>query len=272
MAFLAVLVVARFVLEVAGTPESVTRYLSSTAGLFLAAIYVAALAPLRGGMQKFKQLLLPALLLSAWTVAWVVVATVVAAVFHIERSHFAYREDYGDWGHLGRHLFGHLIVLGIFFVLILIVMAAVHVLWRWPVTVGPGAMLGALVIMRYWVEAVGAPASVAAAWSSTIGVILSAFFLGAMAPRLGLTTARQLLTPSLAIAFAWRFWIFLATLLSAFVPLKTHFFDPTQGQIASRLVRFFVGGFLVEGLVVALVVWGIAIWISRATRAVSTDE
>src|SRR5208283_289654 len=50
MFFLAVLVIARFVLEVTGTPATVTRYLSSTAGLVLAAIYLAAIAPLKKGM------------------------------------------------------------------------------------------------------------------------------------------------------------------------------------------------------------------------------
>ena len=47
MFFLAALVVARFVLEVAGVPKVWTQYVSSMAGLFLAAIYVAAIAPLR---------------------------------------------------------------------------------------------------------------------------------------------------------------------------------------------------------------------------------
>jgi len=270
LAFLGVLVVGRFVLEVAGVPESVTRYFSSTVGVFLAAIYLAAVAPLRGGLQKVKQLPLPALLISAWTVGCIVVMTVISAVFRIERSHFAMKEDYGNWGQLGQHLLGHLVEIVVFFVLTFIIMAAIQVLWRWPVTVGPGAILGALVIMRYWLEAMGLDAVRTAPWSSTMGVILSAFFLGALAPRVGLTTARQLIAPSLAIAFVWRFWIFLATLLSALVPFyKTHFFDPSQGQVAGRLLRFFLGGVIVEGLVVALIVWGTAIWISRATRAVS---
>jgi hypothetical protein len=267
MAFLAVLVIGRFVLEVAGVPESVTRYFSSTAGVFLAAIYLAAVAPLRGGMQKLKQLPLPALILSAWTVVLVVVMTVIAAVLRIERSHFAMKEDHGNWGQLGRHLLDHGIEIGVFFVLTLIMMAAIQTLWRWPVTVGPGAILGVLVIMRYWLEAMGLDPVQTAPWSSTMGVILAAFFLGGMAPRVGLTTGRQLFVPSLAIVFAWRFWIFLATLLSALVPFyKTHFFDPTQGEVAWRLTRFFLGGVLVEGLIVALIVWGIAVWISRATR------
>lgn len=267
---MAVLIVARFVLEIAGVPEAITRYFSSTVGIFLAAIYLAAVAPLRGGMRKLKELPMPAFLLSAWTVGCVAVLTVIAAVFRIERSHFANKEDFGNLAQLGKHLGGHLIELAIFFVLILLIMAAIQTLWRWPVTVGPGAIVGGLVIMRFTLEAMGLDATRTAAWSSTMGVIFSAFFLGAMAPRLGYTTARELFAPSLAIAFAWRFWILLVTLLSALVPFfKTHFFDSTQGQVAWRLLRFFAGGVLVEGLVVGLLVWGIAVWISRATRPVA---
>lgn len=267
MFFLAALVVARFVLEIAGVPEAIARYVSSTAGVFLAAIYLVAVAPLRGGMQRFRQLLLPALLISAWSVGWVIVATIVAGVFRLERSHFADKADYGNWGNLGRHLLDHVIEIGVFFVLVLFIMAIVHVAWRWPVTVAPVAVLGGLVIMRYWVEAMGAPPPAAAAWSSTIGVLLSAVYLGGLGPRLGLTTGRQLLVPSLVVAYAWRVWVFLATLLSALVPFyKTHFFDPTGGRVAVRLAQFVAGGVVVEGLIAGLIVWGIAVWISRATR------
>jgi hypothetical protein len=267
MAFLAVLVVARFTLELAGAPEAVTRYVSSTAGLFLAAIYLAALAPLRGGMQKFRQLLLPSLLISAWTAGWVILATIVSAVFRLERSHFAEKSDYGNWGHLGHHLLDHILEIGVFFVLVLIMMTIIHVAWRWPVTVVPVAVLGGLVIMRYWVEAMGGPAPAAAAWSSTIGALLGAIYIGGFGPRQGFGTAPRLLVPSLVVAFAWRAWIFLAVLLSALIPFyKTHFFDPAGGRVPARLAGFLVGGVIVEGLIVSLIVWGIAVWISRATR------
>lgn len=262
-----VLIVGRFVLEIAGVPEAITRTFSSTAGIFLAAIYLAAVGPLRGGLRKLKELPLPALILSAWTVGCVVVVTVISAVFRIERSHFAVKEDYGNWGQLGKHLFGHLIELVSFFILILIVMAAIQTLWRWPVTVGPAAIIGALVIIRFTLEAMGVDSTRTTAYSSTIAVLVSAFFLGAMAPRAGYTTSRQLIAPAFAIAFAWRFWILLVTLLSAIFPFfKTHFFNPTDGQIALRLLKSFAGGVVVEGLVVGLIVWGIAVWISRATR------
>lgn len=267
MAFLAVLVVARFILEVAGVPEAVTRYVSSTAGVFFAAIYLAAMAPLRGGMRKFGQLLLPSLLIAAWSVGWVILATIVAAVFRLERSHFAEKSDYGNWGNLARHLLGHVIEIGVFFVLVLVIMTIVHVAWRWPVTVAPVAVLGALVIMRYWVEAMGAPPTAAAAWSSTIGVLLSAVYLGGLGPRQGFATAPQLLLPSCVVVLAWRAWILLAVLLSALVPsYKTHFFDPTGGRVVARLAQFVVAGVIVEGLIVSLIVWGIAVWIARATR------
>ena len=195
------------------------------------------------------------------------VVTVIAALLRLERSHFANPEDFGNWGELGKHLAGHLVELVVFFVLNLIIMAAIQTLWRWPVTVGPGAIIGALVIMRFTLEAMGVDAVRTAPWSSTMGVFVSAIFLGAMAPRLGMTQSRSLLWPSLAIAYVWRFWILLVTLLSALMPFfQTHFFDPAQGQVAWRLLRFFVGGVLVEGLIVSLLVWGIAVWISRATR------
>jgi hypothetical protein len=267
LTFMTVLMVGRFVLEIAGVPEAITRYFSATAGIFLAAIYLAAVGPLRGGMQKLKELPLPALVLSAWTVGCVILLTVIAALLRIERSHFASKDDYGNMGHLGQHVGEHLVELVVFFVLNFIIMAAIQTLWRWPVTVGPAAFIGVLVIMRFTLEAMGVDPARTTAYSSTIGVLVSAFFLGAMAARAGYSTARQLLAPSLAIAFAWRFWILLVTLLSALVPFfKTHFFDPSEGQVALRLLKFFAGGVVMEGLIVGLLVWGIAVWISRATR------
>lgn len=232
MAFLAVLVVARFVMEVAGLPHDMARYISSTVGLLFVALYVAALAPLRGGMQKFSQLLLPALLLSAWTVAWVIVATVISAVFHLGRSHFAEKEDFGNWAHLGRHLVGHVVETAVLFVVILLLMTVVHFLWRWPVTVAPGVMLGVFVIMRYWTEAMGVEAWRTAAWSSTVLVLLSGLYIGGIGPLLGLKSAREFLLPSLGLGWTWRFWVYLATVFGALVPFyKTHFLIPPKGML-----------------------------------------
>jgi hypothetical protein len=267
MFFLTALVVLRFVLELIGAPEGATRALSSTAGLFLAVIYIAAVAPLRDGMKKFRQLLLPSLLLSAWTVGWVILATLVAALFRLGRSHFAEADDYGNWGHLGHHIFEHVIEIGVIFIIVFILMALTHLLWRWPVIVGPGAVLGALVIIRFWVEAMGMERWQAAAWSSSVAMLLCGFYLGGIGPRFGLSSPRRLLPPALAVAWVWRLFIYLATLLSALVPFyKTHFFDRSGDRIVARLAGFFILGVLLEGLIWGLLVWGIAVWISRATR------
>jgi hypothetical protein len=146
-------------------------------------------------------------------------------------------------------------------------MTIVHVAWRWPVAVAPVAVLGGLVIMRYWVEAMGAAPTFAAAWSSTIGALLAAIYIGGYGPRQGFATAPRLLVPSLVVGFAWRGWIFLAVLLSALIPFyKTHFFNPAGGRVAARLARFVVGGVIIEGLIASLIIWGVAVWISRATR------
>jgi hypothetical protein len=266
MFFLAVLVVVRFVLEVAGTPATVTRYFSSSAGLVLAAIYLAAIAPLKRGMLKFSQLILPALLLSAWTEGWVILATLVSGVFRLERSHFAGRADYGNWRHLGSHILGHVVEIGVLFVVVLVVMALVHVLWRWPVTVGPGAILGALVTVRYWLEAMGLPWSTTAASSATVGILVAGFYLGGIGPRLGLAGGRQLFVPALVLGWTWRLWAFIASVMSALMPFhKTHFFDPSLGRVPQRLLVN-LGGTVVQGFVAGLIVWGIAAWIACATR------
>ena len=264
--FLAALVIARFVLEITGTPVAVTRYLSSTAGLLFAALYFAAIAPLKRGAMKFSQYLLPALGFSAWTIGWVILATLISGAFRLQRSHFAGAADYGDWGHLGLHILEHLIGMGVLFIVVFVLMAVVHLLWRWPVTVGPGVILCALVIMRYWLEAMRVPGANTAAWSSTIGILLAAFYLGGVGPRLGLNRARQLLVPSLVLGWTWRVWVFFAVLMSAVPsPYTTHFFDRSQGDVPMRLAGS-LAGTVVEGFIAGLLVWGIAAWIASATR------
>ncbi len=263
---MALLVVARFVLEVAGTPQSVARFISSTAALVLAGIYLGAIAPLRG-VKKVAQLILPAIVVTAWTITWVILATVISGAASLQNSHFAEKEDWGNWAHLGRHLVGHLIEVPIVSLLLFIFMLIPFLLWRWPVIVAPAAVLGGLVVMRFWMEAMGVEAWRAAAWSSTVGILIAAFYLGGMGPRLGATTPLRLLAPSLALAWTWRLWVFLATLFSALAPFfKTHFFDPSGGHVAARLASFFLFGVVIEGLVAGLIVWGIACWISRATQ------
>jgi hypothetical protein len=252
-------------------PPHITRYISSTVGLLLVAIYVAAVGPLRGGLRKFSQFFLPALILAAWTEAWIILATVLAAVLRLSRSHFAEPQDYGNWGHLGRHVLGHAIAIGVFFVVVLLLMTMVHILWRWPITVAPGALLGVFVILRFWTEAMGLSTLRTAAWSSTLLILLSAFYLGGVGARVGLTKARQLLLPSLVLGWAWRAWIYLATVFAALVPFfKTHFFDRSQGDVPMRLLRA-LGGTVVEGFIAGLFVWGIAVWSARATNVESEN-
>ncbi len=266
MFFLAALVIARFVLEVTGTPQAVARYVSATAGLVLAGMYLAAIGPLKRRSFSYSQLVLPALVLSAWTVGWVILATIVSAVFRLERSHFAEREDYGNWGHLGTHVAGHLIAIVFLFVVLLLLMALVQLLWRWPVTVGPGVVIGALVVIRYWLEAMGVPGSNTAAWSSTVAVLIAGFYLGGVGPLLGLRGGRQLLTPALALGWTWRLWVYIATLMSAIpTPFRTHFFDRSHGNVPARLAQA-LAGTAVEGFIAGLILWGIAVWIASATR------
>ncbi len=269
---LAVLVVARFVLELVGLPHDLARYVSSTVGLLLVAIYVAAIGPLRGALRKFSQLLLPALTLSAWTEAWIILVTLISALLRLTRSHFAEPEDYGNWSHLGRHVAGHLIEIGILFVVVLLLMMVVQFLWRWPVIVAPGAMLGVFVIMRFWTESMGLEPLRTAAWSSTLLVFLSAFYLGGVGARMGLTQARQLLVPSLVLGWAWRLWVYLAMLFAAAVPFyKTHFFDPSLGNVPRRLLGA-LGGTVIEGFIAGLLAWGIAVWIASATQPGGTTS
>lgn len=272
MATLAVLVIARLVFELAGVPQNIARFVSSTVGLPLVAIYVAAVGPLRGGLRKFSQLLLPALILAAWTEGWIILVTIIAAVLRLERSHFAEKEDFGNWSHLGRHVMGHTIKIGVFFVTILLLMAVVHILWRWPVTVGPGAMLGVFVIMRFWTEAMGLEPVRTAAWSSTILVFASALYLGGVGARMGLTQGRQLLAPSLVLGWVWRVWVYLATLFAAAMPyFKTHFFDASRGDVPRRLLGA-LGAIVIKGFIAGLLVWGIAVWIACATHPDSTSS
>jgi hypothetical protein len=269
--FLGLLVVGRFVLELAGVPHAVTRFLSSSALIYLAGLYLGAVAPLHN-VRKLVQLVLPSVAVAAWTLAWVIVFTLVSAIFQLQRSHFADRSDYGNWANLGTHVLGHAIRVPAVALLVLIVAAVPFLLWRWPITVGPAAILGALTIIRYWVEAMGSGLTSGAEWSSTVAVLISGFYLGGVGVRLGPDgdrppSAKTFFVPALVIAGAWRFWIFLAAVLSARF-YRTHFFDPSQGDVAVRLAQALAAG-LGEGLVYALVIWGIAVWIARATRPAS---
>ena len=266
MVFMALVVVVRFVVELAGAPETSSRLLSSTAAVLLVAIYLGAVGPLYG-VRRSIQLVLPGVALAAWQQIWVGLFTLISGAFELSRSHFASPQDYGNWAHLARHLLAHMLAIIPFSVVALLVMATMFLLWRWPVTVAPGAVLGALVIVRFFTEALGMAETTSAAWSSSVGVLLCAVYLGGVAPGHGLTSYRRLLAPALVMGWTWRFWVLLAGLMSAAAPFyKTHFFDPSQGTDAGRLSLYFAGEFLVAGLVAGLLVWGVAIWTLRAVR------
>ena len=270
MSMLAFLVFARLMLELVGVIPEITRYVSSTVGLFIVAIYVAAVGPLHGGLRRFSQHVLPAFILAAWTEMCIMLATFAAAVLHLTRTHFAREKDFGSLSHLRSHVLQHAMAIGVLFIIVLLLMTAVHILWRWPVTVAPGAMLGVFVIMRFWTEALGLPAWRAAAWSSTTLLLVGAVYLGGVGARLGVTEASQLLAPSLVLGWVWRFWVYLATLLTAYVPyFTTHFFDRSRGDIPMRLLKA-LGGSVIEGFIVGLLLWGIAIWIACVTRGDGT--
>jgi hypothetical protein len=268
--FLGLLVVGRFVLEIAGVPHTATRFFSSLALMCLAAIYLGAIAPLHN-VKRLVQLIIPSLAVATWTVGWVILFTLVSGIFQLQRSHFAEKGDYGNWANLGTHVLEHAVEVPVAALLVLILAAVPFLLWRWPVTVGPAAIIGAIVIIRYWVEAMGLEPARAAAWSSSVAALISGFYLGAAGPRLVLAArrladAKSLFVPALVIAWAWRLWIFFAVVLSALVPFyQTHFFDPSRGHVAVRLAQS-LGANAVAGFVSGVMIWGIAVWMARATR------
>lgn len=265
--FIAALIIVRFLLEIAGIPLSLTRYLSSSGAILLVAIYLGAVAPLRG-IRKSWTLVMPGVLLVVWTQGWVILFTVISGAFRIQRSRFADPQDLGNWGYLGHHILEHLLEIVPTSVIVLVLMAATLVLWRWPITVGPGALLGALVVIRFWTEVMGLSPTVASAWSSSVAFLLCGFYLGGVGPRVGLTTASRLFAPALVLGWAWRFWILVAVLMSAAWPnYRTHFFNPARGHILEHLVRFFWADVALMGFVAGLILWGISMWTLHALRS-----
>ena len=89
MIVLALVIIVRFVLEAAGVSLDTTRFLSASVVSGLAMVYVGAVAPLRG-VTKFRQLALPALVLSAWLGGWTALALTISGVFRLPGSHFAH--------------------------------------------------------------------------------------------------------------------------------------------------------------------------------------
>jgi hypothetical protein len=265
-AFIAALIVARFVLEIFGMSHLLTRYLSSTGAVYLVAIYMGAVGPLRG-VRKSWQIVLPGVLLAAWTQVWVIVFTLISGGLSLQNSHFAEPQDWGNWGHLIRHVLEHLAEIVPVAIVVLVLMAAMLVLWHWPISVGPGAVLGALVVIRFWSEALDMAPVVSSAWSSTVVFLICGVFLGGVGTLLGLSSPRKLLIPAMALGWAWRFWVFVAMLMGAAFPyFKTHFYTRPHGPVWTHLLGAFALDVIVVGFIAGLIEWGIASWVAGALR------
>lgn len=266
LVLIAVLIVARFVLEAAGVSKDITRFVSASVGSGLVLIYLGAVAPLRG-ITRFGQLMIPALVVSAWVGGWNALALLVSGALRLPGSHFADAPlGFQNWQHLGTHVLIHLALSVLTSPIVFGLLAFLFFLHRWPIIVAPSAVLGSLVTLRFAAEAMNFAPTTASAWSSTVGVLLGAFYLGGIGPRMGFVSARQLMVPSLVLGWVWRFWIFLAALASATPLYRTHFFDPTEGRVAVRLLEFFGGEVMVVGTVAGLLIWGIACWTLGALR------
>ena len=270
-AFIALLIVVRFVLELVGTPHQLTRFFSSTGAVYLVAIYMGAVAPLRG-VRKSWQIVLPGVLLAAWTQVWVILFTIISGALSLQRSHFAVQQDWGNWGHLMHHVLEHLAEIVPIAIVVLVLMAAMLVLWHWPITVGPGAVLGGLVVIRFWSEAMNLSPLVSSAWSSSVAFLLCGFFLGGVGALTGLASPRRLLVPALVLGWTWRFWIFIAMLMGAAAPYyKTHFYTRGQGHVFLHVLSFLGLEVIVVGFIAGLIEWGIASWTAGALRPRNLD-
>ena len=269
--FIAALIIVRFFLEVLGTPHQLTEFLSSTGAVYLVAIYLGAVAPLRGFRRSWR-IVLPGILLAAWTQGWVILFTIISGALHLQRSHFAEPQDWGNWGHLMHHVLDHLAEIVPVAIVVLVLMAAVLVLWRWPVTVGPGAVLGALVVIRFWSETMQMAPVVSSAWSSTVAFLLCGLFLGGIGSLVGISSRHKLLVPALVLGWAWRFWVFVAVLMaSAFPYMKTHYFSGTHAHPLIYLLRFLAVEVILVGFIAGLIEWGIATWMAGALRLPKTE-
>ncbi len=261
------LFIARFVLEAAGVSKDVTRYISASVGGFLLLFYLGAVAPLRG-ITRFRQLGLPVLVWSAWVWGLDAVILTISGLLRLPGSHFAdVPAPFHNWGHFGLHVLSHFALIVVAYPIELGLVALLLFLRRWPVIVAPSAVLGGIVTLRFTAEAMHFAPTTASAWSSTVAVLLSALFLGGVGARSGYVSARQFLAPSLALGLVWRLWIYLAVLASA-AGTRTHFFDPSGGHVGLRLLES-LGVQIVAGVGAGLVVWGIAVRTSRATRPVA---
>jgi hypothetical protein len=265
MALLGLTVLVRFVLEALGVSPNVTRFFSASVLVGLEMLYVGAVAPLRG-VTKVRQLALPAFALSAVLGGGTALSLLVSGLFELPASHFAHAPPEPLYPRFWFHVLEHVGVIPVAAVVTFGIMAVPFSLHRWPVTVAPATVLGALVLLRFAAEAMSVAPTTASAWSSTVGLLLSALYLGGIGPRMGLVSPRQLLAPAFVVAFVWRFWILLAALVSVVLGFETHFFDPSQGRVAARLLSFLWGPVLTGGLVGGLLTFGIAVWVARNAK------
>jgi hypothetical protein len=265
-AFIALLIVARFTLEVLGTPHQITRYLSSTGAIFLVAIYLGAVAPLRG-VQKSWQIVLPGVLLAAWAQGWVILFTIISAILRLGRSHFAEPQDWGNSRLLTHHILAHLAEIVPTSIVVLVLIAAMMVLWHWPITVGPGAVLGMLVVIRFWSEAMNLSPMVCAAWSSSVAFLLCGIFLGGIGEVCGFSSRRRLFLPAMVLGGTWRFWILVAVLTESASPnYGTHFHNLARDHSFSYALSFLGIHIVAAGLLAGFVEWGVASWTVAAMR------
>lgn len=258
--------IGRFVLEAAGVSREITRLVSASVGVFLLLFYLGAVAPLRG-ITRFRQLCLPMLVWSAWVWGLDALILTISGLVHLPGSHFAeVAAPFHNWAHFGLHVLSHFALIVVFYPIELGLVALLLYLHRWPVIVAPSAILGGIVTLRFTAETMHFAPTTASAWSSSVGVLLGALYLGGAGARSGYVSARQFLAPSLALALVWRLWVYLAVLASA-AGAKTHFFDPSGGQVGLRLLES-LGLQIGVGIVAGLLVWGIAVWTWYATRPV----
>jgi hypothetical protein len=261
LTLLAVVIVLRFALEATGVSLQTTRFLSASVVSALAIVYLGAVAPLRG-ITRFRQLALPAFVLSAWLGGWTALTLIVSGVFQLPGSHFAHAAPGPRYPKFWFHVLEHIAVIPFASFATTGVMAIPYFLHRWPVTVAPATVLSGLVILRFAAEAMNLAPTTASALSSSVGLLLSAVYLGGSGPRVGLLSPRQFLAPAQALGWVWRLWILLAALASAALGYETHFYDPSQFHLA----RFIAVEVILLGFAAGLLAWTIAVWVSRATR------
>lgn len=259
-AFISLVIIARFGLEMFGVSHQTTRYLSSTGAVFLVAIYLGAVTPLRG-VQRSWQIVMPGVLLAAWTQGWVILFTLISGRLRLTQSDFADPQDWGNWRHLGHHVLAQIAQAVPISIIILVLMAAMLVLWHWPITVGPGALMGALVVIRFQAETMNLDPLISSALNSIVPFLLCGFFLGGVGALTGLSSPRRLFLPAMVLGWTWRFWIFVVALIGAAIPYNgalSH--RPADGHLSLHFLASIGMQTVTVGLVAGLIEWAISSW------------